>query len=308
MFRTHTAAAALAGLAIPAAVLLAAGPAVAVAPDDVVNTETVQARLDATGAVTEARVYEQIANPVSTQGLRNLDGFGALDVDGAMVSTVDVQGRGPAADRQRLRPRPAAVRRRHLPAERAGGRARRRRRRVRRPGGALPGHQHDRHDRDHQLRRRDRHPGHRRGRGRDPDGRVALHDPPAELHRRHDRAGERGRRRSRRYAADVDDDVFPPIGSATAEFGCVAKIRDGVVPPASVSALPVRPLESPSFAAGAESYAGGAETGAQLTGGATEIDANLLKLRDGASDLLAGLTQLSDGAEAPQRGSRSGSG
>ena len=52
------------------------------------NTETVQAYLDATGKLDVARVYEQLAfqgsgtvevvNPVSTDGLRNLDGFGII--------------------------------------------------------------------------------------------------------------------------------------------------------------------------------------------------------------------------------------
>jgi putative membrane protein len=91
--------------------------------------------------------------------------------------------------------------------------------------------------------------------------------------------------------------LFGPIGSATAEFGYKARIKDGQVPAASISALPVSPLDSPSFKGGAESYKGGADTGVQLTAGATEIDANLLKLRDGAGQLLAGLIQLRDGAD-----------
>lgn len=90
--------------------------------------------------------------------------------------------------------------------------------------------------------------------------------------------------------------LIPPIGNATAEFGYKAQVKDAVIPKASVSALPVNPLESPSFKGGAASYAGGAETGQDLTAGATEIDANVLKLRDGASDLVAGIIQLRDGA------------
>lgn len=90
--------------------------------------------------------------------------------------------------------------------------------------------------------------------------------------------------------------LIPPIGNATAEFGYKAHVKDAVIPKASVSALPVNPLESPSFKGGAASYAGGAETGQDLTAGATEIDANVLKLRDGASDLVAGIIQLRDGA------------
>jgi putative membrane protein len=96
--------------------------------------------------------------------------------------------------------------------------------------------------------------------------------------------------------------LFGPIGASTAEFGYTATIRDGQVPPASISALPVSPLESPSFKGGAESYKGGASTGVDLTAGATEIDTNLLKLRDGAGDLLAGLIQLRDGANQLNEG------
>jgi putative membrane protein len=90
--------------------------------------------------------------------------------------------------------------------------------------------------------------------------------------------------------------LFPPIGSTTAVFGYTADISDGVVPRAEISALPLNPLESPTFASAATSYKGGADTGAELAGGATKIDTNLLKLRDGASDLLAGLIKLRDGA------------
>ncbi len=96
--------------------------------------------------------------------------------------------------------------------------------------------------------------------------------------------------------------LFPPIGSPVAEFGYTAEIRDGQVPGAVVSALPVSPLDSPSFKGGAASYKGGAETGQELTAGASEIDANLLKLRDGAGDLLAGLLQLRDGAAELEAG------
>ncbi len=91
--------------------------------------------------------------------------------------------------------------------------------------------------------------------------------------------------------------LFPPLGSDTAEFGFTATIEDGVVPRADITALPVNPLESPTFKTAADSYQGGSDTGEELAAGATEIDANLLKLRDGAGDLLAGLIQLRDGSD-----------
>ncbi len=96
--------------------------------------------------------------------------------------------------------------------------------------------------------------------------------------------------------------LFPPIGSDTAVIGYKAKITDGIVPRTSIQALPVNPLESPTFEAAASGYQGGAKTGADLVAGASEIDANLLKLRDGAQDLLAGLIKLSDGADQLQAG------
>lgn len=91
--------------------------------------------------------------------------------------------------------------------------------------------------------------------------------------------------------------LFPPLGSDEVQFGYTATVDDAVVPPSSVSALPVNPLESTSFKTAGESYKSGSETGVRLAEGATEIDANLLKLQDGAATLLAGLIQLSDGAD-----------
>jgi putative membrane protein len=96
--------------------------------------------------------------------------------------------------------------------------------------------------------------------------------------------------------------LFPPIGSDTAEFGYTADIVDGVVPRSDVSALPVNPLESPTFASAADSYQGGTDTGAKLAEGAATIDSNLLKLRDGASELLAGLIKLHEGSARLQAG------
>ena len=90
--------------------------------------------------------------------------------------------------------------------------------------------------------------------------------------------------------------LIPPIGNDTASFGYTAQITDGAIPKATLSALPVDPLQSPSFKGGAASYEDGAETGKELTAGATEIDANVLKLRDGARDLVVGILKLQDGA------------
>ena len=69
----------------------------------VVNTETVQVYTSPTGQVQTRRVYEQLAltgkgavdlqNPISTDNLRNLDGFGGFDVkDGEQITRTTVDG------------------------------------------------------------------------------------------------------------------------------------------------------------------------------------------------------------------------
>ena len=90
--------------AVPAALVMAAGPSLAAGSDVIVtNTETVQAYLSATGRLDVARVYDQLAlkgkgkvsvsNPVETKGLRNLDSFGGFEVkDGNVVGTYEVDG------------------------------------------------------------------------------------------------------------------------------------------------------------------------------------------------------------------------
>ena len=79
--------------------------------------------------------------------------------------------------------------------------------------------------------------------------------------------------------------LFPPIGSTTADFGYTADITDGVVPRATVSALPVNPLESPTFKSGGAPATRAVPTPAPSWPTAPpQIDTNLLKLRDGAGD------------------------
>ncbi|QGN57163.1 hypothetical protein [Nostocoides sp. HKS02] len=296
-------------LAAPAAFALAAGPALAASSGDVVvtNTETVQAYLNASGRVDVARVYEQIAmqgkgtvdlvNPVATQGLRNLDSFGGFQVkNGNMVGTYTVDGE------QRLRSVSDYTKK--LPLEVAV---------------------------DYTLDGKSVQPGDVVGKSgllkvqytvRNVTGKaqdVSFDDgtgktttasedvvipmvgslstvlPSTFTDVRSDEANMAGDGHGGTKMSFTMT-LFGPIGKPEATFGYQAKITDGVIPKANISALPVSPLDSPSFKGGAQSYQGGATTGAALTAGATEIDANLLKLRDGASDLLAGLIKLKDGA------------
>lgn len=296
-------------LAAPAVVLLAAGPALAASSGDiqVTNTETVQAYLDATGAVDVARVYEQVAmqgkgtvdlvNPVETRGLRNLDGFTGFQVkNGDMVGTYAVNGE------QRLRSVSDFTKKLPLdvhvtytldgkpvaPGDVVGR------------SGTLAVQYTVRN-----VTGRQQSVSFDDGTGKTTTtsadvvipmvGSLTTVLPSGFTDVRSDEAaiagdGHGGTQLSFTMA------LFGPIGAPEATFGYQAQITDGVIPKATLAALPVSPLDSPSFKGGAASYKSGADTGAALTAGATQIDANLLKLRDGAGQLLAGLIALKSGA------------
>lgn len=296
-------------LGMPAALMLACGPAFAASSGDVIvsNTETVQAYLNASGKVDVARVYEQIAmqgkgtvdlvNPVEPKGLRNLDGFGGFEVkDGQMVGTYTVDGE------KRLRTVSNYTKKLPLevdvkytldgkqvsPGDVVG------------KSGNLQVQYTVRN-----VTGRPQDVTFNDGTGKDATatedvvipmvGSLSTVLPSNFTDVRSDEANMAGDGRGGTKMSFTMT-LFGPIGKPEATFGYQATISDGVIPKASISALPVSPLDSPSFKGGAESYKGGAETGATLTAGATQIDANLLKLRDGAGDLLAGLIKLKDGA------------
>jgi putative membrane protein len=294
--------------AVPAALVMAAGPSLAAGGDVIVtNTETVQAYLSATGRLDVARVYDQLAlkgkgkvsvsNPVETKGLRNLDSFGGFEVkDGNVVGTYEVDGE------QRLRTvsdftksLPLDV---HVSYTLDGKEVK--------PGdvvgksGLLKVQYTVRN-----VTGKPQEVSFDDGTGKTVTatedvvipmvGSLSTVLPPSFTDVRSGEANMAGDGRGGTKMSFTMT-LFGPIGKPEATFGYEAQISDGVIPKASISALPVSPLDSPSFKGGAESYKGGAETGATLTAGASEIDANLLKLRDGAGDLLAGLIQLRDGA------------
>lgn len=296
-------------LAAPAAVLLATGPALAASSGDVLvtNTETVQAYLDATGAVDVARVYEQVAmqgngtvdlvNPVETRGLRNLDGFSGFQVKhGDMVGTYAVNGEQQlrsVSDYTKKLPlevhvtytldgKPVA------PGDVVG------------KSGIL--------DVRYTVRNvtgRQESVSFDDGTGKTTTtaadvvipmvGQLTTVLPSGFTDVRSDEAAIAGDGRGGTQLSFTMT-LFGPIGAPEATFGYQAKVTDGVIPKATLSALPVSPLDSPSFKGGAASYKAGADTGVALTAGATQIDTNLLKLRDGAGQLLAGLIALKSGA------------
>lgn len=301
--------AALASLAVAAAF----SPSVAFAALDdgdveVINTETVQVYMTPDGEIESKRVYEQLTmtgkgsitvdNPVETDGLRNLDGFGGITVeDGSQRGRFDVDG----VERFRS---------------------------VSDFGGDLPLEITI----DYVLDGEHVSPGDIVGASGALDVLYTVKNvtsKPQEVSFTDGRGGTRTetvdvpvpiigslsttlpasftdvRSESANMAGDGKGGtrlsftmtLVPPIGSDTTSFGYTAQIEDGIVPGASVSALPVNPLASPTFKTAASSYQSGSETGERLAAGATEIDSNLLKLRDGTGELILGLIKLSDGAD-----------
>lgn len=272
------------------------------------NTETVQVETDASGKVGVKRIYDQlvltgdgkvdISNPVSTDSLRNLNGFGGFDVrDGKVRVKTDVDGTKKyrsvstftkqlpidikvtyTLDGKKIAPKDVVGKSGELE--------------VRYVVTNTTGSTEDVTYKD--------------GTGAEVTEPEKVVIPmvasmtttlPASFTKvQTDGANAAGDGRGGTLLSFTMT-LIPPIGKATAEIGYTAQVRDAVVPAASVSALPVDPLQNTSFATAATGYAGGAETGQDLTAGATTIDENVLKLRDGASDLVNGIVQLRDGAD-----------
>src|SRR6476661_4803 len=296
--------------AVPAALVLACGPAFAASSGDVLvsNTETIQAYLDASGHVDTSRVYEQVAmqgkgtvdlsNPVETNGLRNLDGFGGFQVkNGNMVGTYTVDGE------KRLRSVSDYTKKLPLKVEvtyTLDGKTVKPGDVVGRSGILKVQYTVTNMTGQTQTVSFDDGTGKTTSASEEVVipivGSLSTVLPSTFTDVKSAEANIAGDGRGGTKMSFTMT-LFGPIGKPQATFGYEAKITDGVVPKASISALPVSPLDSPSFKGGADSYKGGAQTGSTLTAGATEIDANLLKLRDGAGDLLAGLIKLRDGAD-----------
>ena len=279
----------------------------------VTNTETVQARLNANGALLKARIYEQldlsghgtatITNPVSTHGLRNLDGFGGYKVQGgAVVTSVDVDGE------KRLRSvsdydqdLPLQVGVSYLfdgkPVEPGAVVGKTGTLTVKYTVKNVTGKQ--------QAVEYDDGTGAKARANAETVvpmiGSLTTTLPSSFTEVRSDEAAMAGDGHGGTLMT-FQMTLFPPIGSATAEFGYTAHVSKGVIPPATLTSLPVSPLDFPSYKAGSASYQSGANSGVDLTSGAVQIDSNLLLLRDGASELLAGLLQLRDGADQLESG------
>lgn len=300
------------GVTVAVIGFLAAAPGLAASSSgsgvNVVNTETVQVYMSSTGAVQSKRVYEQLAlsghgnvdlsNPVSTDGLRNLDGFGGLDVQGhdqivktSVNGTKDYRsvsnfdGNLPVS----ISPAYYLNGKRVNPADVVGS------------NGKLQVEFTVKNltTRQQQVSFPDGHGGTKTAMAEVPVPMVGSlsTDLPSNFTNVEpggaNTAGDGAGGTTMTYTMTL----FPPIGSTTATFGYSADITNGVVPDVNVSLLPVDPMASPTFKSAGDSYQGGASTGSELVAGAGQIDTNLLKLRDGAAKLLAGLIKLRGGAD-----------
>jgi putative membrane protein len=272
------------------------------------NTETVQTYLDADGKIDTSRIYEQLTltgdgsvttkNPVDTNGLHNLDGFGGLDAqDGVLEQHFDVNGVSQSRsvstfDTAKL-PLSVAVEY-QLDGKKVSA-------------DDLVGATGDvsvtytvRNLTTKQvpLTFTDGSGGTTTETGNVPIPLVGtvVFDLPKNYTNVQSVAASMGGDGHGGTQMEYLLTLFPPIGGDTVSFGYTAHLTDGLVPPVSFTAVPVDPLTNPTFTTAADSYQSGADTGDKLAAGATKINTNLLRLRDGAGQLLAGLIKLNDGA------------
>ncbi len=300
------------------AMILAAGAFPAVAAEDdgdvqVINTETVQAYTDATGEVQSKRLYEQLAltgngpvdlaNPVELSGLRNLNGFGGFSTEnGNQLVDVMVDGEKnlrSVSNYDKELPLQISVEY-ILDGEPISPKS-------------LVGESGELEviytvqnvtNQAQTITYTD-------GKGGEIEESAEVMVPmvgslettvPSNFREVEGNGasmagdGEGGTRLSWTMT------LLAPLGADTVQLGYTAQVDDAVAPDASISALPVNPLDNPTLSNAAKSYKGGADTGEELAAGAAEIDSNLLKLRDGASDLLAGLIKLRNGADQLEDG------
>ncbi len=308
--RRPLATAAVAVVLLPMTLSVAGVPANAVADSGdvtVTNTETVQAKLSPAGALLEARVYDQLAlsghgtttihNPVSTKGLRNLDGFGHYRVtDGSVVSQVTVDGQKrqrSVSDYDKDLPLTVTVDYtldgEPVDAGSVVGRT-----------GTLGVHYTVTN-----VTGRTQDVTYDDGTGAQATasaqtvvpmiGQLVTTLPSTFTDVRSGEAGVAGDGHGgTRLTFQMT--LFPPIGSDTAEFGYTAQVSPGLVPPANLTSLAVSPLDYPSFKDGSASYKAGGESGVKLTAAGLQLDDGVLQLHDGAAQLLAGLLQLREGA------------
>jgi putative membrane protein len=299
----------LAGVSVLGLALLVPISAASAQTEDpvITNTETVNATLTPSGEVSTVLFYDQIAvqgsgevdyaNPVSTVGLRNLDSFGGFTVeDGSIVESTSVDGL--------FRQRSLSDFEKDLPVTVSVV---------------------------YTLDGEEISPGDLVGKSGQLDVEYTITNVTCE---KQDVTVE-GANGPEKTRAEVCDplagslsftlpsqytDITSETGFVTAGdgrggtlmtlsitmisgltepevvAGYSAQVTNAVIPPASMSIVPVVVEANPSASAQLEALQGGSTTGKTLAAGATEIDANVLKLADGAGDLVAGLILLRDGS------------
>ncbi len=280
---------------------------------DVVNTETVQTYTDASGEPQESRIYEQlqltgkgqveVANPAITDGIRNLDEFGGFDVvDGEQVVQMDLDGSKDLRtvseydgdlplrveafyflDGEEVEPSDIVGATGTLEVRYAVTNVTGRTQTV-----SVDDGQGGTVEREVSV-------------SLPMVGSLTTVLPDSFRDVASEQANMAGDGRGNAKLSFTMT-LVPPVGAESVTFGYTAEVEDAELPRASVTALPVNPLQSPTFKSAGDSYQGGAATGAELAAGAGLIDDNLLKLRDGAGDLLAGLIKLRDGADQLEDG------
>lgn len=306
-----------------AAVLALGGPlGTAFAADQsgtpqVSTTETVKADLTSTGKVDVARIFSQIqasgkghvelADPTSTQALRNLDGFGAPSVrDGKAVYSFTVDGSKSfrtVADFDKKLPVTVEVTytldgKPIAPADLAGR------------SGTLEVTYH--------VKNTTAAPteiSYQDGHGKNVTETVDLVTPyvgqativlprsfSAVKSDRSDTAGDGHGGHQLQWTMVL----FEPIGQIAQTFSYTAQVTNAAVPATHIQLAPVAPERHPELMFGQHGFASGAASGQQITAGGVQIDENLLKLRAGASKLLTGLAQLQAGADQLNAGLASG--
>ncbi|MGH3383832.1 MAG: hypothetical protein ACRDO1_04580 [Nocardioidaceae bacterium] len=287
----------------------------ATATDDapvVSNTETVRVALSSSGKVDGARIFEQLTvqgngsievhNPVASEGFRKISGFGTPSVEGDVaVSELNVEG----GLQQRFvsrydRDLPVEVTPTyHLDGEPV------------RPGDIVGrSGQLDvrfRVENKHLVQR----PVHyRNGKGTKVSTKLQVSAPyvgslrttlPEQFTAVSSDGGVLAGDGTGKESLSFTLTLFEPIGSRVQEFGYTATVHNAVVPPATVSIVPVVPPSAPSSSSSAGAYQA-ASSSSSMVEGAGFIDSNLIALSDGAGDLLTGLTQLYEGAEQLDQG------
>lgn len=91
--------------------------------------------------------------------------------------------------------------------------------------------------------------------------------------------------------------LFEPLGAPEGTVKYSATINGGSFPAATVSILPILPLDNSTVASTYAAYKGGVETGETVAGAGTQIGENLVKIATGAGQLFSGLNLLDAGAK-----------